>query len=354
MIRPPLAPMLARLARELPEGDFHYEPKWDGFRALVFREASEIDIRSRKHSRLSRYFPELVAAFEALTPDNFLMDGEIVIQAGGAFDFPALMLRLHPAASRVERLSRETPATFVAFDLLAVGDRDLRPLPFHERRSHLEALLQAAPPPIAITPATRDRTTAARWLEHLDAPGVDGIVAKHLAQPYEPGRRTMIKVKAERTADCVVAGYRLLADARLLGSLLLGLYDRDGSLRHVGVAASFTDPHRRQLAQELASLATSIRGHPWERGFGLGRSPLGRLAGSAGRWDPDEMPMDWVPVRPERVCEVVYDKLDGGRFRHPAGFRRWRPDRDPASCTFEQFEIEASASPFHLVAGVRS
>ena len=331
--------MLARLVRELPRDGFLYEPKWDGFRALVFRDRSEVDIRSRHGRPLARYFPELVDGVRALPSERLVLDGEIVLVGPGGFDFPALMSRLHPVPSRVERLRQETPASLIAFDLLALGDADLCARPFEERRHSLETALAAAAPPIFVTPVTADAAAAAGWLERFRGGGVDGVVAKHRGLPYEPGRRAMVKVKSERTADCVVAGFRWSADTPVLGSLLLGLY-AGAELRHVGVVTSFTRARRSALADELAALAAPIEGHPWERGFGLARSPLGRLLGAAGRWAPGEMAMDWIPLRPERVCEVAYDQLDDHRFRHPARFRRWRPDRDPRSCTLEQLDVD--------------
>ena len=339
-VAPPVAPMLGRLARELPAGDFLYEPKWDGFRCLVFRAGSEIDLRSRHGRPLARYFPELVEALRALAAHRFVLDGEIVVVTPAGFDFAALLARLHPAASRVERLRAETPAAFIAFDLLALGEDDLRGAPFAERRSRLAELLGAAEPPLFLTPATDQRAVAHAWLDRFAGGGIDGVVAKHRELRYEPGVRAMVKVKAERTADCVVGGFRWLVDRPLPSSLLLGLYDDAGLLEHVGVAASFTEPQRRRLLEEITPLVAPLEGHPWENGFLLGGSPLGRLKGAAGRWTP-EMERDWVPLSPVRVCEVAYDQLDSGRFRHPARFRRWRPDRAPASCTFEQLEFAA-------------
>ena len=348
---PPIAPMLATLARELPRGDFLYEPKWDGFRALIFRDGASVGIWSRHHRPFTRYFPELVDAVRALEATDFVLDGEIVVLDADAFDFAALMLRLHPSASRVERLSRETPASFIAFDLPAADGADLRATPFAERRQRLTDLLGGSPAPLHVTPATDDPGLAARWLNGVVGGGVDGVVAKERGLPYLPGKRAMVKVKREHTADCVVAGFRLLSDGASLGSLLLGLYGSDGELRHVGVAASFSRERRRELLDAIGPLAVPLAGHPWERGFGLGHSPTGRLAGSAGRWDPDEMPLEWIPVRPELVCEVAYDTLDGERFRHPASFRRWRPDRDPRSCTFEQFQAAPAAALGELIPG---
>ncbi len=338
--------MLARLARELPVGDFVYEPKWDGFRCLAFRCGDDIDLRSRNGRPLARYFPELVEAFAAVPRDRFLLDGEVVVLRPGGSDFPALMARLHPTASRVERLRHETPASFVAFDVLALDDDDLREEPFAARRLRLESLLAREQAPLFVTPITADVDTASAWLHRFE-----GIVAKHRDLDYQPGVRAMVKVKTERTADCVVAGFRWMSDRPSLGSLLLGLYDGAGELRHVGVVTSFTQARRKDLLDELAPLVTEIEGHPWERGFGLERSPLGRLLGAAGRWAPDEMVRDWIAIRPERVCEVAYDQLDDHRFRHPARFRRWRPDRDPRSCTLDQLEGAPSELPALLRAG---
>ena len=350
-LRPPLAPMLARLVRALPTGPgLVYEPKWDGFRSLAFRTdpSGEVDLRSRNDRPLARYFPELVDAFTAVD-GPWVIDGEIVVPGPGGFDFAALLARLHPAASRVERLRRETPASFVAFDLLAAGGADLRDRPFSERRGRLEELLAGAGPPLHVTVCTTDPAVAAGWLR-LGGGGVDGVVAKASDLRYEPGRRVMVKVKPERTADCVVAGFRVFGGrpGTEISSLLLGVHDPAGELCHVGVAGGGDATARAALRRDLAPLVTGLAGHPWEGGFGLGPSPLGRLKGAAGRWTPD-LEQDWVPVRPVLVAEVAYDQVDGDRFRHPARFRRWRPDRDPASCTFDQFEPPESAG--FLLAG---
>ncbi len=339
-VMPPVKPMLAKLARELPVGQYSYEPKWDGMRAVAFRDGRELDLRSRQDRPLARYFPELVEALRALQDERFVLDCEIVVPSRDGFDFSALLARMHPAASRVERLRRETPAALIAFDLLARGQTDLRERPFAERRSALEGLLSHAPGAVHLARATDDPSVAAGWLR-ADSPGIDGVVAKDPSQPYLAGRRAMTKVKLERTADCVVAGFRWLYDRPLLGSLLLGLYDADGVLEHIGVASSFTEARRRELLDEIAPLRTSLTGHPWENGFLLGGSPTGRLAGAAGRWSPEEMELDWVPLKPRRVCEVAYEHVDDDRFRHPARFRRWRPDRDPLSCGFDQLRIAA-------------
>src|SRR5919204_2782836 len=330
---PPLTPMLARLARALPIGDYLYEPKWDGFRCLAFREGSGIDLRSRNGRPLARYFPEVAEALLELPQERFALDGELVVAREEALDFVALMARLHPAASRVERLRRETPASFVAFDLPRVGGEDLQGHSFAQRRARLETLLDSARAPLALTPATDDVELALRWLERLE-----GVVAKHRELRYEPGRRAMVKVKRERTVDCVVAGFRWFVDRPLPSSLLLGLYDREEQLRHVGLASGFAERLRHELLERLRPLRVPLAGHPWEHGFLLAGSPAGRLHGAAGRWAPEEMELDWTPVAPELVCEVAYGEVDGHRFRHPARFGRWRPDRDPRSCRLDQLD----------------
>ncbi len=342
-MEPGIAPMLAKLARALPDGEgYTFEPKWDGFRALAFRNDDDVDLRSRNQRPLARYFPEITAGVLQCSHNRFVLDGELVVFAGDGTDFEALMLRLHPSASRVELLARTTPATYMVFDLLAIDDRDLRDAPFAERRSLLEELLRDAPARVQLTPTTSDRRVAEQWMHGSLHQGVDGVVAKHRDLRYEPGRRVMLKIKPERTADCVVAGYRWYADnPREVGSLLLGLYEDTGALVHVGVVTSFPRAQRRVLVAELASLEVPIAGHPWEHGFGLGASPLGRLKGAAGRWDPATMPRDWTPLAPALVAEVAFDSFEGLRFRHPARFRRWRPDRDAHSCTFAQLDAAA-------------
>jgi ATP-dependent DNA ligase len=334
--------MLARLERELPAGPYLYEPKWDGFRGLAFRAGADVDLRSRNQRALARYFPEVVEALLELPVDRFVLDGEIVAVSAEGPDFLALLARLHPAASRVERLRRETPALFIAFDVISHGEDDLRGRPFRERRQALDELLAGAAPPLVATPLTDDRAEAERWLESYQGAGVDGVVAKHKELRYEEGARRMIKVKPERTADCVVAGFRWLVDRPLPSSLLLGLYDSGGELRHVGIASSFTAAARERLRVELAPHVVPLGGHPWAQGFLLAGGAVGRLPGAAGRWVPGEMEQDWVPVAPELVCEVQFDQLDSHRFRHPARFRRWRPDRDPHSCTLDQLDVPAA------------
>jgi ATP-dependent DNA ligase len=341
-IEAPVAPMLARLSRELPLGAYAYEPKWDGFRCLAFRSDAVIDLRSRHDRPLARYFPEVVAALRAIPERQFVLDGELV-NAAGRFDFGALMSRLHPSPSRVTRLAHETPAAYVAFDLLAVGDEDLRPRPFTERRRRLEALLAVPVPGIRATPMTLNPTVAADWLERFRGGGIDGVVAKPLDGPYDQGRRSMTKVKTVRTAECVVAGMRLIEGSRAVSSLLLGLYDESGDLRHVGVVTQFPAAMRTELFQELAPDAVSIDAHPWRAGFSIGRSPIGRLLGSASRWTP-EMALDWLPLAPRRVVEVAFDQVDDDRFRHPARFVRWRFDREAESCTIDQIRPDAEAA----------
>jgi ATP-dependent DNA ligase len=343
-IRPPVAPMLARLVRSLPTGQVVYEPKWDGFRCIAFRHHDEVDLRSRNDRPLSRYFPELVEALRRVPEDHLVLDGETVVVTDDGVDFAALMTRLHPAASRVDRLRAASPARFVAFDLLAEGVRDLTGHPYADRRGALERVLVDPPDGILLTPVTDDPSVAGSWLDAPARSGIDGVVVKRRDQRYEAGRRAVVKVKRERTAECVVAGMRLF-EGPMVASLLLGLYD-DDRLIHVGVVSSMRDPDRIALYRELQRSVTSIHGHPWEHGFGLDHSPLGRLAGSAARWSPD-MDLDWVPLRPERVCEVAYGQVDGRRFRHPARLIRWRPDRDPRSCTFDQLEA-VPADPVDL------
>ncbi|HUP54310.1 MAG TPA: ATP-dependent DNA ligase [Methylomirabilota bacterium] len=349
-VQPPIVPMLARLVRDLPEGALTYEPKWDGFRCLAFVGPDGVDLRSRHDRPLARYFPEIVAGFEAVlagrpgAPDerSFVVDGEILLAELGAgrgsaeavgSGFAALMSRLHPAAARVERLRRETPARYAAFDMLADGSLDLTDHPFVERRAALERLLPDAFGVVTATPATRDPAVAVRWLEQ-PTPGIDGVVAKADDLPYAPGRRSMIKVKHLRTADCVVAGLRA-TKARGVTSLLLGLYDDTGALRHVGSVSQLTAADRQAMLPGLVALAIPLEDHPWRNGFTIGASPLGRLPGSAARWTPD-MEHDWLPLDPVRVVEVGFDQVDGDRFRHPARFLRWRPDRETASCLLDQ------------------
>src|SRR5690606_38302878 len=334
--------MLAKLTDALPpEGEYLFEPKWDGFRALVFRGADDVFIQSRDLKPLDRYFPELHALLLERLPGGSVLDGEIVIAGDGGLDFDALLMRLHPAASRIEKLARETPAEFVAFDLLAVRGKSLMAATQAERRDALEKLLADSEPPLHLTPATRDRTVAAEWLEKFEGAGLDGVVAKLADQPYGPGKRAMLKIKHVRTADCVVAGFRWYRDTRdAVGSLLLGLYDEHDVLHHVGVTSSFKVAVRRELVHELAPLReNALEQHPWKdwaRANGGGT----RMPGAQSRWSAGK-DLSWEPLRIERVCEVKYDHLQGDRFRHAAVFVRWRPDKPPRLCRYDQLEVTA-------------
>jgi ATP-dependent DNA ligase len=333
-------PMLASLVRELPVGDdLFYEPKWDGFRCLVFSDEDGIDMRSRHGRPLARYFPEVAGPLAARGP-GWVVDGELVVPRGDHFDFSALLQRLHPAAARVELLSRETPAAFIAFDVVVAAGHDLTGRGFGERRRILEALLADAAEPLRVTPVTRDAAVAARWLEEAGGGGIDGVVVKHESLPYVPGKRRMLKVKRERTADCVVGAFRWHAEEWTVGSLLLGLYDGD-LLRHAGLAASFGAQTRRELTDVLLPRVVPLEGHPWESGFNIPGGPIGRLPGAASRWAYGRE-VTFVPVDPQLVCEAAYDHIEGARFRHVLKFRRWRPDRTPRSCTYEQFGDDAA------------
>ena len=336
---PPVAPMLAKLSRELPVGeDLVYEPKWDGFRCIVFRDAEEVELGSRNERPLTRYFPELLGPLRRDLPARVVLDGEIVIAGPHGLDFEALLQRIHPAESRVAMLSATTPASFVAFDILALDDRDLRSSPFAERRELLERCMSGARPPIHLTPATTDAQLARDWFLRFEGAGLDGVVVKGVGLPYREDERVMVKVKHERTADCVVAGFRWHKSGKVVGSLLLGLYDEGGNLNHVGVAASFTALRRRELVGELAPYrVSSIEGHPWEgwaepEPLGSGRKP-----GAPSRWNANK-DLSFEPLQPRLVCEVAYDHMQGGRFRHATTFRRWRRDRDPDTCTYAQLE----------------
>ena len=343
---PPIEPMLAKVADKLPQGEgFLFEPKWDGFRALAFRQGQDVYIQSRDLRPLNRYFPELEAALAKALPRGCVIDGEIVVATASGLDFDALQQRLHPAASRVARLAKETPAAFVAFDLLAAGGKSIMALPQSERRARLERLLGQAAKPLYLTPMTRDRAVAQEWLQHFEGAGLDGVIAKPESEPYLPGKRTMYKIKHVRTADCVVAGFRWLRDSRdAVGSLLLGLYDDAGALQHVGVASAFTMAMRRLLAQELEPLRTNaMESHPW-RDWAGGADPAQRMPGAQSRWSGGK-DLSWEALRPERVCEVKYDHLQGDRFRHAAVFLRWRPDKPARDCRYDQLEV---TTPFEL------
>ncbi|GAA4338266.1 ATP-dependent DNA ligase [Variovorax defluvii] len=335
--------MLAKIAERVPEGpDFLYEPKWDGFRAIVFRTGGHVLIQSREGKPLDRYFPDLHEVLAHGLPEGCVLDGEIVIATPGGLDFDALQQRVHPAASRVARLASETPASFVAFDLLALNGRDVMARPQAERRLLLEALLTDTAPPIHLTPMTPERGLALQWLEHFEGAGLDGVIAKWADAPYLPGKRAMLKVKHQRTADCVVAGLRWHKSGQgVVGSLLLGLYDDRGALQHVGVTSSFDMSTRRRLADELAPLRQGgMQGHPWAGWAGApaaGASPQ-RMPGARSRWSGGK-DLSWEALRIERVCEVRYDHLQGDRFRHAAVFLRWRHDKSPAACRYDQLEV---------------
>ena len=342
-VNPPLLPMLAKRVEELPPGEeWIFEPKWDGFRALVFRDGDEIFIQSRDEKPLNRYFPELLEPLRATLPARSVVDGEIVIVNDGELDFNLLQLRLHPAASRVNLLSRQTPASFVFFDVLCQGDLDLRNEPFEIRRQRLESLVSAAKPPLHITPATRDRATAEDWFRRFEGAGFDGVVAKQISGVYEPNKRVMLKVKHERDCDCVVAGFRWhkKGDRTLVGSLLLGLYDDAGALEHVGVCASFTTAKRKELVELLDPYRqNALDSHPWKHwAEPMAQDGGKRMPGGQSRWSQGK-DLSWEPLRPELVVEVAYDHMQGDRFRHTAQFRRWHPDKKPTDCTYAQLEV---------------
>jgi ATP-dependent DNA ligase len=342
---PPIAPMLSSSADALPHGDgWQFEPKWDGFRTLIFRDGDEILLQSRDEKPMNRYFPELVAPLAAALPERCVLDGEIVIAGERGLDFEALLLRIHPAESRVNLLAAHSPASFVAWDLLALGDEDLREAPLAERRERLEQVLAEASKPVHLSPATRDRALAEDWFSRFEGAGLDGVMAKRLDAPYRAGERTMIKVKHARTADCVVAGFRWHKNGAgsMVGSLLLGLYDDEGTLHHVGVAAAFTNEMRRKLVEELAPLReNALEGHPW-RDWAHAQDEAAakgqRLPGATSRWNRGK-DLSWEPLSPERVCEVTYDHMQGTRFRHAAQFVRWRPDKPPEDCRYDQLEV---------------
>jgi ATP-dependent DNA ligase len=342
-LKPPIEPMLAKLAAALPtQGDYLFEPKWDGFRALVFRGKEDVYIQSRDLRPLDRYFPELHEALIERLPKDCVLDGEIVIAAKGGLDFDALQLRLHPAASRVAKLAKETPSSFIAFDLLCSEGTDLRARPQTERRALLEKLLGKVQPPVYLTPMTRERALASEWLERFEGAGLDGVIAKPADLPYQPGKRALIKVKHARTADCVVAGFRWHKSGKdAVGSLLLGLYDDGGVLQHVGVTSSFTMEKRRALVHELAPLReNAFADHPW-REWAQASNEATRMPGAQSRWSAGK-DLSWEPLRIERVCEVKYDHLQGNRFRHAATFVRWRPDKPPQECRYDQLEVTAA------------
>ena len=344
-IKPPYMPMEARTVEAIPEdAGWQYEPKWDGFRCLAFRDGARVRLQSKSGQPLERYFPELVEALAALKPQQFVLDGEIVIaRPGGGLDFDALLIRIHPAASRVKMLAEQSPASFVAFDCLADGDEDLRDAPFAERRSRLATLARSLPASVRLTPSSTDPAVAQHWFEVFEGAGLDGVVAKRAEDPYAPGKRTMAKIKHARTADCVVAGFRWHKNGpgTLIGSLLLGLWNEEGQLQHVGVTSSFTMARRAELVEFLEPYRTGgMDDHPW-REWALAEAAAAeegrRMPGATSRWNRGK-DLSWQPVRPELVCEVAFDHLQGDRFRHAATFRRWRPDRSPADCRYDQLE----------------
>ena len=351
--QPPLEPMLAKASDGLPTDDgWLFEPKWDGFRAIVFRDGDEVYTQSRDLKPLDRYFPELADPLRAALPERCVLDGEVVIAGAAGLEFEALLLRIHPAASRVRMLAETSPASFVAWDLLALGDEDLRDVPQGERRARLEEVLAGVTPPVHLTPATRDRAMAADWFDRFEGAGLDGVVAKRLDGRYLPGKRAMLKIKHQRTADCVVAGFRWHKNGpgTHIGSLLLGLHDDTGKLHHVGITSSFTWDRRAALVDELAPWREgALDAHPWREwaewaSAGDADASGTRLPGATSRWNRGK-DLSWEPLRAERVAEVAYDHLQGDRFRHATTFKRWRPDKPPEACRYDQLE---TTTPFEL------
>ncbi len=341
--------MLAKAVDGLPTDDgWLFEPKWDGFRAIVFRDGDELLTQSRDLKPLDRYFPELAEPLKANLPERCVIDGEVVIETNGELDFEALLLRIHPAASRVKMLAEQSPASFVGWDLLALGDEDLLKVPQGERRARLETVLSSAAAPVHLTPATTERSTAQRWFEEFEGAGLDGVIAKRLDAPYQPGKRSMLKIKHQRTADCLVAGFRWHKNGpgTHVGSLLLGLFDDAGTLHHVGVTSSFTWDRRAAVAKELEPLRRdALDGHPWAEWAewaqaGAADASGQRLPGATSRWNRGK-DLSWEPLRAERVVEVAYDHLQGDRFRHGTTFKRWRPDKRPEDCRYDQLEASA-------------
>jgi len=342
-VNPPVLPMLAKRVEGLPAaGDWVFEPKWDGFRVLVFRDGAEILIQSREERSLNRYFPEMLDPLLEQLPAQCVLDGELVIARAGHLDFDALQLRIHPAASRVRMLARQTPASIVFFDVLCLGRHDLRDQPFEKRRAELEGMFSDARPPIHLTPATRDRKLALSWFRRFEGAGLDGVMAKPAGLAYQPDKRVMLKIKHDRDCDCVVAGFRWFKDRaeKEIGSLLLGLYDGSGLLQHVGVCAGFAAEQRRELVAHFAPYRkNALDRHPWKHWADADASGSGtRMPGGLSRWSRGK-DLAWEPLRPELVAEVAYDHLQGDRFRHVGRFRRWRVDKKPAACTFAQLEV---------------
>ena len=346
-VMPPVAPMLAKAVKAVPDGPgYLYEPKWDGFRCIVFRDGDEVELGSRNERPMTRYFPEVVAAVRAQLPERCVVDAEIVIARDDHLDFEALLQRIHPAKSRVDLLAEQTPASLVVFDLLALGDESLLETPLGERRRRLDEVLAHVTAPVHRTSVTDDPAVAREWFGSFEGAGLDGVVAKPVAGPYEPDKRSMLKIKHERTADCVVAGFRWhktsTPEAPLLGSLLLGLFNPEGSLQHVGVVASFPMARRAALVEELAPWRDgALAAHPWRDWAEAQAQADGRMPGAQSRWNAKK-DLSWQPLRPERVVEVRYDHMEGTRFRHTTQFVRWRDDREPRSCTYEQLEEPVS------------
>jgi len=340
-VMPPVLPMLAKLNREFPDTEgLIYEPKWDGFRCIVFRDGDEIELGSRNTKPLTRYFPELVESLRKNIPERVVLDGEIVIPGSDGLDFDALQLRMHPAESRVKKLSAEIPASFVAFDILALGDDDLTGTPFAERRAALERALQKAKPPIHLTPMTTDVDVAKDWFERFEGAGLDGVIAKPPTLTYQPDKRVMLKVKHQRTVDCAVGGFRMHKDGEGVGSLMLGLFDDAGNMHHVGVATSFSAARRKELLDELAPYRTTddaLGDHPWREWATQEAQQSQRLPGAGNRWNAGK-DMSWTPLALGLVAEVAYDGMQGDRFRHATQLVRWRPDRTPESCTYDQLD----------------
>lgn len=349
-VMPPVKPMLAKSVPTIPSGELSYEPKWDGFRSIVFRDGDEVEIGSRNEKPMTRYFPEVVAAVKAQLPERCVVDGEIVVAVGDRLEFEVLQQRIHPAVSRITKLAQETPARFIAFDLLALGDTDYTGEPFAARRAALEEALADVAAPVHLTPATRDHALAERWFSSFEGAGLDGVVAKPLGGTYQPDKRTMFKIKHQRTADCVVAGYRVhKSGPDSIGSLLLGLYGDSGELVSVGVIGAFPAARRKELFAELQPLVTTFDDHPWawakqEEGTRTPRNSEG------SRWNNGK-DLSFTPLSPELVVEVRYEHMEGERFRHTAQFNRWRPDRDPRSCTYEQLEEPVKFDLEEILAG---
>ena len=341
-VNPPVKPMLAKPTATLPTGEgWFYEPKWDGFRCIVFRDGDEVELGSRNERPLTRYFPDVAESVKAHLPERCVIDGEIVVPRGNRLDFESLLQRIHPAASRVAKLAAETPASFVAFDLLALDDESLMDTPFAERQTRLREALAGAQAPVYVSGITTDAAVGQRWFSEFEGAGLDGVIAKRGDQPYAPDQRLMTKVKHVRTADCVVAGFRWHKSGPVVGSLLLGLYDDAGTLHHIGVAASFPMKRRAELVEELEPYrAEALDGHPWQdwANAQVQQDGENRMPGAVSRWNAKK-DLSWVPLRPELVVEIKYDQLEGRRLRHTGQFLRWRPDRDPLSCTYDQLDV---------------